>query len=59
MGNVIETLRVGSGLGNAGLHGRVVGRKDVANVSAVVIQGGWARGVYLGVKEICNVVDFA
>ena len=58
MGNEFETLCVGSGLGNEGLHGGVVCCKGGADVMVVIGKGGGPRRVYLRVEEVVDVLDF-
>ena len=58
MGDVFETLCVGSGLGHEGLHSGVVCGEGGADVMIVIGKGGGPRRVYLRVEEVVDVLDF-
>jgi hypothetical protein len=58
MGDVFETLCVGSGLGHEGLQSGVVCGEGVSDVIIVIGKGGGTRRVYLRVKEVADVLDF-
>ena len=50
----VETLCVGSGLGNEVFHGGVGSFEGFADVIVVVLEGCWSAGVDLGVKQVCD-----
>ena len=51
----VETLRVGSGLGNEVFHGGVGAFEGIADVIVVVFKSCWSAGVDLGVKQVSDI----